>query len=187
MDVKDRIKKIIEMEDISQAEFSRITGINTSTLSHVLTGRNNPSMEVVNKILSAYTRYSSHWLINGEGHPLRDSQESMDNNSLSPLNDYPNNKVFTSHKSLFEEHLETPLTGEEEKYINASQIQQDSSADVDASHHNPNAIQRIGLSESPSKSYSEQKMVPPKASVKRIIVYYDDNTFESFIPEKESK
>lgn len=67
MDTKDRIRVIIEQEGLSQVEFSTKTGIKTSTLSHVLTGRNNASAEVIEKILAAFPKYEAGWLVHGDG------------------------------------------------------------------------------------------------------------------------
>lgn len=67
MDTKDRIRVIIEQEGLSQVEFSTKTGIKTSTLSHVLTGRNNASAEVIEKILAAFPKYETGWLVHGDG------------------------------------------------------------------------------------------------------------------------
>ena len=48
--MRERIKEIIEREGMSQGQFADYIGINRPTLSHVIAGRNNPSMDVVMKI-----------------------------------------------------------------------------------------------------------------------------------------
>ena len=48
--MRERIKEIMEREGMGQSQFADFIGVNRPTLSHILAGRNNPSMEVVMKI-----------------------------------------------------------------------------------------------------------------------------------------
>ena len=52
--MKERIAQIIQKEDMTAAQFAEKIGISPSSLSHILSGRNNPSLEVVMKIHKAY-------------------------------------------------------------------------------------------------------------------------------------
>lgn len=65
--MKDRIKQIIELENISYSKFADIIGIQRSGVSHILSGRNNPSLEVVQKILESFDFINSDWLLFGKG------------------------------------------------------------------------------------------------------------------------
>ncbi|MBR4312756.1 MAG: helix-turn-helix transcriptional regulator, partial [Bacteroidaceae bacterium] len=42
--MRERIKEIIEREGMGQSQFADFIGVNRPTLSHILAGRNNPSM-----------------------------------------------------------------------------------------------------------------------------------------------
>ena len=53
MDEKERIEKIMLKEEMNSAIFAAEIGIQGSTLSHILNGRNNPSLDVLKKILTA--------------------------------------------------------------------------------------------------------------------------------------
>ena len=48
--MRDRISQIIQHEKLTNAEFAEKIGVSASSLSHILGGRNNPSLEVVMKI-----------------------------------------------------------------------------------------------------------------------------------------
>lgn len=67
MEIKDRIRVILEREGLSQVDFSNRTEIKPATLNHVLTGRNNASRDVVDKILSSFPWYNEDWLVLGQG------------------------------------------------------------------------------------------------------------------------
>lgn len=175
METKERIRKIIENEGLSQADFSRMTGINTSTLSHVLTGRNNPSIEVINKILTAFPKYNSQWLVNGEGEPTKNIQESGNQGSETADNQHK-----SAHYPLFgEDHEDTPTqyTSSHSATENQRLIQGINTYPPSYQSHDPVVAPKV---------CPEVIQLPPqKVKVDRIIVYYEDDTFECFIPEKK--
>lgn len=65
--MENRIQKIIDEQGISLNAFAQEIGVNRSTISHILTGRNKPSVEVLQKILKRFPSLSSDWLILGYG------------------------------------------------------------------------------------------------------------------------
>lgn len=65
--MKDRIQKIIENYNLTSNSFAQEIEVNRSTISHILTGRNKPSIEVIQKILKRFNSVSSDWLLLGNG------------------------------------------------------------------------------------------------------------------------
>ena len=65
--MRERIKEIIEREGMAQSQFADYIGVNRPTLSHILAGRNNPSMEVVMKIHHKFPKINLLWLLDGIG------------------------------------------------------------------------------------------------------------------------
>ena len=65
--MRERIKQIIEREGMSQSQFADFIGVNRPTLSHVIAGRNNPSMEIVMKIHQKFPNINILWLLDGIG------------------------------------------------------------------------------------------------------------------------
>lgn len=65
-DIASRIREIMARDDLSQAEFARIIGIDPSNLSKSLSGRNPITDTLVNRI-AVETGVSKRWLITGEG------------------------------------------------------------------------------------------------------------------------
>ncbi len=63
--MRDRIEKIIQTEGINPSLFADIIGISRSSMNHILNGRNNPSLEVVNKILAKFDQINTDWLLFG--------------------------------------------------------------------------------------------------------------------------
>jgi len=70
----DRIKQTIEYSQLSASAFADTIGISRSGLTHLLTGRNQPSLDVARKILAKYPEISTEWLIMGMGDMLRSDE-----------------------------------------------------------------------------------------------------------------
>ena len=65
--MKERILKFLESERISPAEFADKIGVQRSSMSHILNGRNYPSASFIQKMLQAYPYLNSRWLMIGVG------------------------------------------------------------------------------------------------------------------------
>ncbi len=70
--MKTRIKELILKEKLNSAQFAIEIGIAASSLHHIVSGRNNPSLEVIQKILLRYPQINAEWLINGKGAMFKD-------------------------------------------------------------------------------------------------------------------
>ena len=150
MDTRDRIKLIIETEGVTQVAFAETTGINTSTLNHVLTGRNNPSVEVISKILAAYPQYESDWLLHGSG------------------------PMWTEAYS--EQQVRSTLFSNPDG-DGSGPIQSPSTATV------PNGGMRRSKAEESTRETAQTTTERATSKrVQKVIIYYDDNTFETLYP-----
>lgn len=67
MEIKYRISEIMKLEHLTPSIFAESIGIQRSALSHILNGRNNPSLDVVMKIHQAYNFINLEWLLYGKG------------------------------------------------------------------------------------------------------------------------
>ena len=63
--VAERIAKIIKENNLSASSFSKMIGVQRSSISHILSGRNNPSLDLLLKIHNAFNYISLEWLILG--------------------------------------------------------------------------------------------------------------------------
>lgn len=62
-----RIALILQTQNLTVSQFADRIGVQRSALSHVLGGRNNPSLDFVTKILRTFPEIRSQWLLFGEG------------------------------------------------------------------------------------------------------------------------
>ncbi len=55
----------MKLNNLSASAFAEKIGVQPSSISHILSGRNKPSLEFVEKILTQFPNVSADWLING--------------------------------------------------------------------------------------------------------------------------
>lgn len=78
----DRLKKILEYYDLTASLFADKIGVQRSSISHILSGRNKPSLDFILKVTSTFTDVDIYWLLNGKGNF---PSESKNNATSTPL------------------------------------------------------------------------------------------------------
>ena len=73
----DRIKQVMEHYEETPAGFAEKIGVNRSNLTHVFTGRNQPSLDFAKKVLVAFPEVSTEWLIMGVGKMIKNPDEAV--------------------------------------------------------------------------------------------------------------
>lgn len=66
----ERIRQILATRALSPTQFADTIGIGRPVVSHILSGRNKPSLEVIQKIVDAFPDLALPWLLKGEGSML---------------------------------------------------------------------------------------------------------------------
>lgn len=74
MNERERIEKLIAMLNISARQFADEIRVKPSTISNMMVGRNNPSLDVMKRILLRYPTLNSDWLLTGRGEIWRDGK-----------------------------------------------------------------------------------------------------------------
>lgn len=63
----NRLQKLLDYYDLSASSFATKIGVQRSSISHILSGRNKPSLDFVMKLLHTFNDVSIEWLIDGKG------------------------------------------------------------------------------------------------------------------------
>ena len=129
MDISNRIQELIRKNQLNAAKFADRIGVQRSNLSHVLTGRNKPGLDFIEKVLLEFTDVDANWLISGKKQLGEGAGRAITN-----------------------ENLQTTSVGDENLPDNSER-------------------------KNPSTSVQSAK---ESAKVDKIIVFYNDNTFEEF-------
>jgi len=80
-----RIKKVIEDHDLNAASFAEKIGVQRSGISHILSGRNKPSLEFLSKIQATFKEVEYDWLLLGNPQPKEQAPTTLfENTDLKP-------------------------------------------------------------------------------------------------------
>jgi len=69
--MKERILQVMNRLGVSATKFADEIDVQRSGISHILSGRNQPSYDFMVKILTRYAEISAEWLILGKGAMLK--------------------------------------------------------------------------------------------------------------------
>ena len=149
--MKERILQIMNQAGLNHSKFAEVIGIQRAAMSHITSGRNNPSMDVVAKILEQFNYINPDWLIFGKGNMKRESYQTNIPKQAdlfsNPSHIPPENKNISEYRQeIKEKRPQLPL-----------------------------------------KKIENESVIPKETPVKKvakIMLFYSDNTFETFSPEK---
>ena len=85
LDFTNRLKKILNYHQLTASLFADKIGVQRSSISHILSGRNKPSLDFILKVTNSFTDVDIYWLLNGKGE--------------FPKEQGPTNKVFSPNQS----------------------------------------------------------------------------------------
>ena len=71
--MKSRLTQFLQLEQLSPARFADVLGVQRSGISHILSGRNKPGFDLIEKILLKFPDVSAEWLITGKGKMYKES------------------------------------------------------------------------------------------------------------------
>lgn len=72
--MKERLLEFLKKENKSSAQLAEEIGVQASGISHILSGRNNPSLDFVLRMLGKYPFISTEWLLFGKGSMYREAR-----------------------------------------------------------------------------------------------------------------
>jgi len=99
MDISERLKYIMKLNQLSASAFAEQIGVQRSSISHVLSGRNKPSLEFVQKVLNRFPKVDANWLVNGS--------TNMQQKNIKPV---PEDQSFIEGDQEDEKRAEESLT-----------------------------------------------------------------------------
>jgi len=77
--MKDRLLKIIKHYNLTSTRFADEIGVQRSGISHILSGRNQPSYDFIVKLMKQYPEINPDWLIMDKGTMFRTASKDKIN------------------------------------------------------------------------------------------------------------
>ncbi|MGS2764449.1 helix-turn-helix transcriptional regulator [Sinomicrobium sp. M5D2P9] len=98
-DFNNRLQEVLDFYGLSASSFADRIGVQRSSISHILSGRNKPSLDFVLKILHAFPEVELYWLLNGKGvFPVDKQAENKKEVPREKIQDAPD--LFSSPSPL---------------------------------------------------------------------------------------
>lgn len=103
LDFIERLQKVIKFYDETASSFAEKIGVQRSSISHILSGRNKPSLDFVMKVLHTFPEVDLYWLMNGKGtFPTQSKPKVLDisNSHSEPLTEFSNTNSKTNSSEI---------------------------------------------------------------------------------------
>lgn len=161
--MKDRIRLIMEREHLTPSAFADRLQLGRAVISHILNGRNNPSLDVVTRILSKVNYINPDWLLTGNGDMIKTDggkTSTMHQVSIPSSNNFHPSQ---NQPDLFSQTSVSPPIPQPETEYRKENIVEQAQNTYEKTINQPVIYQKT----------AERK-------ISKIIIYYSDNTFETF-------
>ncbi|NCA84319.1 MAG: XRE family transcriptional regulator [Clostridia bacterium] len=171
--LKERIELLIATKGMTNAVFAESIGVQPSNISHILSGRNKPSLDLVTKILERFKEVRTEWLINGKG--------SMTGNYTLFDEDNPPAQVSMARKAdrdtanPLPQHT-APEISQPAEAKNFQKKREEIENEEDVATKHPSAEEQ--------RIYAEKSMMEvPGKKIEKMVIFYNDRTFTIYSPE----
>ena len=167
MDLNSRVQKIINYSELSSSEFADEIGVQRSNISHVLSGRNKPSLDFLMKIKDRFPEIQWEWLIEGKGSMVFSEDEAASTPSSYSLEESKINDdepIITGLFSIPSQEMDENTKQEEEK----SEISE--------------PIQYNNIVENTPEILEVETPIEKGNNIKKIVFFYENGKFEIFEP-----
>jgi transcriptional regulator with XRE-family HTH domain len=102
--MKDRIIQFSKEMNLTSTKFADQIGVQRSSISHLLSGRNKPSFDFIEKMLNAYPDVNAQWLITGKGNMLNNQPSLFHSNDQNKGKNLTTRELDINNQPLHE-HL----------------------------------------------------------------------------------
>ncbi len=147
--------QLLDLEQLTPSKFADTIGVQRSSVSHILSGRNKPSFDFLQKTLKAFPGLSAEWLMLGKGKIYEHTEPAGTPGLFDSQTEKPGMQQETEEPSedkgqqLFEETFEDSGAGKED-------VKEDTQTE--------------------KPSFETDKRVV------KVMIFYEDDTFKSFEP-----
>jgi transcriptional regulator with XRE-family HTH domain len=156
-DMKDRIKQLMATQHMTQQSFSDVLGISPASLSSIFNDRTKPTLNHVEAIKKRFPSINTDWILFGNGPMFNDSEHDDSEKTLQEPSSMPKEQSLDFSVS----------TALEDR----NSLRRDQTSKLDST---------VGAQIKPVIQYIDK----PQRKVTEIRIFYDDQTWETFVPSK---
>lgn len=153
MSINDKIKQVLTIKNLSPSYLADDIGVQRSSISHILSGRNRPSLDIIQKIVRRFPEFTYEWFLESD----TDTQLSTQQETVTERGSLkPHNTAVVRNRSL-------ENVGQRDSGNTQSKDSKNSSTT-----NNETIIPKLSDL--------------PKPSIDRILIFYTDGTFREYTP-----
>ena len=157
VNIEDFIKRleiILDYYSLNASSFADKIGVQRSSLSHLLSGRNKPSLDFILKIIDVFPDIDLYWILNGKGNFPKNAEEFEE--------------IKNSTEQVEKQNSPTPSNSEKIPENLFSELQDQNSIPALDTKKNEN--------QNSTKDYTSD-------AIDKIVIFYRNGTFKSYIPD----
>lgn len=199
-----RFQTILDLENLSPAQLADRLGVQRSGISHILSGRNKPSFELLQRVVQSFPEISAEWLITGNGKPLKEQNQAAASGATSgATSGAANSRSFGTTPSITPSISPSTTSGSNnsstsgtisgatppfEGLFNSSEAATEpqipaQTSDIEGIEDEMSDFQPLQSSIFDVNPANDRE----KRALKRVILIYNDNTFEELLPPVDKK
>ena len=199
-----RFQTILDLENLSPAQLADRLGVQRSGISHILSGRNKPSFELLQRVVQSFPEISAEWLITGNGKPLKEQNQAAASGATSgATSGAANSRSFGTTPSITPSISPSTTSGSNnsstsgtisgttppfEGLFNSSEAATEpqipaQTSDIEGIEDEISDFQPLQSSIFDANPANDRE----KRALKRVILIYNDNTFEELLPPVDKK
>ncbi|WP_300569002.1 helix-turn-helix transcriptional regulator [Flavobacterium sp.] len=150
-----RLEIILDYYGLSASAFADKVGVQRSSLSHLLSGRNKPSLDLILKIVENFPEVDLYWILNGKGN----FPKSEERNEIIPVASTPIIKIETEEMKIENQ----PDLFSTEPSVEKNRVNENFQ----------NNFSNTRILENPKND----------SDIDRIVIFYKNGTFKNYSPE----
>lgn len=203
-----RFQTILDLENLSPAQLADRLGVQRSGISHILSGRNKPSFELLQRVVQSFPEISAEWLITGNGKPLKEQNQAAASGAASGATSGATSGAANSRSSGTTPSTTPSIspsttsgsnnsstsgtisgaTPPFEGLFNSSEAATEpqipaQTSDIEGIEDEISDFQPLQSSIFDANPANDRE----KRALKRVILIYNDNTFEELLPPVDKK
>ena len=199
-----RFQTILDLENLSPAQLADRLGVQRSGISHILSGRNKPSFELLQRVVQSFPEISAEWLITGNGKPLKEQNQAAASGAASGAASSATSSAANSRSSGTTPSISPSTTSGSnnsstsgtisgatppfEGLFNSSEAATEpqipaQTSDIEGIEDEISDFQPLQSSIFDVNPANDRE----KRALKRVILIYNDNTFEELLPPVDKK
>ena len=162
MGINDKIKQILIDKNLTPSYFADEIGVQRSSISHILSGRNRPSFDIIQKIIRRFPELGYEWIMEEDNQPATSSL------------DYPTRSGSLTGRSTPDRFSAGPAS--------VSYAPQPITIRSQRNEIPPAGLATPVSVETSPTILTEQPIPTNEKKVERILIFYTDGSFREYTP-----